>query len=83
MTIACDRHLKVHIGPSGFLCLNDKMIKELIYLLSFEQKKCLVILLRIFMYQDIQCFLELNVVQHVCHMAKCECNKQAIWQGGE
>jgi hypothetical protein len=78
MTIACDRYLKVHIGPSGFLCLNDKMIKELIYLLSFEQKKYLVILLRIFMYQDIQCFLELNVVQHVCHMSKCECNKQAI-----
>jgi hypothetical protein len=39
--------------PSGFWCLNDRMIKELMNFAKCE--KCLVIILKLFVHQDICC----------------------------
>jgi hypothetical protein len=39
--------------PSGFWCLNDKMIKELMCFAMCETEKYLVIMLNRFIHQDI------------------------------
>jgi hypothetical protein len=48
--------------PSGFSCLNDKAIKELMSFAKCETVKCLLIMLRLFILQDI-CY---GYVTHLC-----------------
>jgi hypothetical protein len=54
LRMACNRVIESASRPHiRFWCLNDKMIKELMSFAKCETEKCLVIILRSFILQEI------------------------------